>query len=146
MARIESSIQASKSIEEVFAFLNTAENHAKFIPNMVEFKQTSAGAFGQVGATAQGVLRILGRKIDVLYEIIEYETNRRLAMKGVLGPIAFKDGYVLSPANEGTQIHFWLELSPTGYAKLLRPFAGLISNIHAHETLANLEKVLKTNA
>ncbi len=146
MARIESSIQASKSIEEVFAFLNAAENHAKFIPNMVKFKQTSTGAFGQVGATAQGVLRILGFRIEVAYEIIEYETNRRLAMKGVLGPIAFKDGYVLSPASEGTQILFWLELSPTGYAKFLRPFAGLIGKLHAQETLANLNKVLKTSA
>lgn len=142
MPRIESSIQVSKPIEDVFAFLNAAENHAKFIPNMAEFKQTSAGAFGQVGTTARGVLNYVGVKIEVPYEIIEHEANRRLAMKGRVGPVAFRDGYVLHPHDSGTEINFWLELDPTGWAKILSPFAGLIGKIHAWETLRNLKREL----
>lgn len=143
MARIESSIQVSKPVTDVFAFMNTADNHARFIPNMTEFKQTSSGAFGQVGATVKGLLTYLGFiRIEVPYEIIEHEPHKRLAMKGRMGPFLFRDGYVLSPADQGTQIKFWLELTPTGWAVLLKPFAGLIGRIHAYETLANLKREL----
>jgi len=145
MARIESSVQVSRSVEDTFAFLNAAENHARFIPNMVEFNKTSSGAFGQVGTTIRGVLRFLGFKMELPYEIIEHEPNRRLAMKGILGPVLFEDGYILSPSENGTQIKFWLELTPTGLSKVMNPFAGLIGRIHAMETLANLKKALEVS-
>lgn len=144
MARIESDIQVTKQVEDVFAFMNVAENHARFIPNMVEFKQTSAGAFGRVGATANGLLRYLGIiKIPVSYEIIEHDLNHKLAMKGKMGPVFFKDGYILSPSENGARIKFWLELNPTGWTKLFSPFAKLIGKIHAYETLRNLKQELE---
>jgi len=144
MARIESVIQVKKQVEDVFAFMNIAENHARFIPNMVEFKQTSPGAFGRVGATANGLLQYLGIiKIPVSYEIIEHDLNHKLAMKGKMGPVFFKDGYVLNPSDNGAQIKFWLELNPTGWTRLFAPFTRLIGNIHAYETLRNLKQELE---
>src|SRR5690554_2437639 len=131
MALIESSVRVSRSIEETFAFLNVAENHARFIPNMIAFHKTSNGPFGQVGTTIRGVLRFFGLTLELPYEIIEHEPNRKLAMQGVLGPVRFRDGYVLNPTDAGTQIKFWLELTPTGLSKILSPFAGLIGRIHA---------------
>lgn len=143
MTRIESSIEVAQSSERVFAFLNAVENHAKFIPNMAEFRQTSSGAFGQVGATAQGTLNILGVRIKVMYEIIEHETDHRLAMKGVMGPITFKDGYIISPSINGTKVNFWLELTMSGFSRILSPFGGLVGKIHAYETLNNLKKEIE---
>jgi carbon monoxide dehydrogenase subunit G len=143
MTHIESTMIVQRPLEEVFAFLNTAESHARFIPNMAEFRQTSSGVFGRVGARAQGSLSYFGlMKIKVLYEIIEHELNRRLAMNGRMGPILFKDGYILSQQGKGTEIQFWLDLSPTGWARLLSPFMGLIGRIHAWETLRNLRQEL----
>jgi len=145
MARIESVIQVSKQIEDVFAFMNVAENHARFIPNMVEFKQTSTGTFGRVGATASGLLRYLGIiNIPVSYEIIAHDLNHALAMKGKMGPVLFKDGYVFSASENGARIKFWLELNPTGWTKLLSPFTKLIGKIHAYETLTNLRKAVES--
>lgn len=143
MARIESTLLVHQPIEDVFAFLNVSESHAKFIPNMAEFRQTSPGAFGRVGATAQGLLSYFElMKIRVQYEIIEHELNHRLAMKGQMGPVLFKDGYVLKKNSNGTEIKFWLDLLPTGWTKLLSPFMGLIGKIHAFETLRNLKREL----
>jgi hypothetical protein len=144
MAHIESTILVPQSLEDVFAFLDASDSHAKFIPNMAEFRQTSAGVFGKDGATAQGVLRYFGLiKIGVRYEIIQHEQNRRLAMKGQMGPVQFEVGYLLKRNGNGTEIKFWLELLPRGWAKLLTPFAGLIGRIHAWETLRNLKRELQ---
>jgi len=140
MSRIESSILVPKSIEDTFAFLNTRESHLKFIPRIVEFKQTSAGVFGKVGATTKGVLNYFGLRIPVDYEIIEHQPTERLAMKGKMGPVLFKDGYILSPDQAGTRITFWLELTMTGSTKPFQPFAGLIGKVHAYETLRNLKR------
>jgi carbon monoxide dehydrogenase subunit G len=143
MARIESTVLVHQSLEEVFAFLSEPESHAKFIPNMAEFKQTSPDALGTTGATAKGLLSYFGlMKIQVQYEIIEHELNRRLAMKGQMGPVLFKDGYILKKDGAGTEIKFWLDLLPTGWAKVFFPFMGLIGKIHAWETLRNLKREL----
>jgi hypothetical protein len=113
---------------------------------MAEFRQTSPGAFGKVGARAQGLLSYFGLvKIRVKYKIIKHEPNHRLAMKGQMGPIIFKDGYTLKKNGNGTEIRFWLDLMPTGWAKLLSPFMGLIGKIHAWETLRNLKRELIKN-
>jgi len=143
MARVESSILVPESAEEVFSFLNAYESHLKFIPRMTQLDQTSPGAFGQVGATLSGMLNYFGFRIPVQYAIIEHELNHRLAMQGKMGPVLFKDGYLLKKNGDGTEIKFWLDLMPTGWAKVFSPFAGLIGSIHAWETLRNLTRELR---
>lgn len=144
MAHIESTMLVDQSLEDVFAFLNASENHARFIPNMTAFQQVSPGVFGKIGATAQGLLSYFGlMKIKVQYEIIEHELNHRLAMKGQMGSVLFKDGYILKSDGDGTEIKFWLDLSPTGWTKLFSPFLGLVGKIHAYETLRNLRREIE---
>jgi len=140
MARIESSVIVSKSVEDVFSFLSKRESHLNFVPRMIELKQTSPGEFGRVGATANGLLNYFGIRIPVQYEIIEVEPNQKLGMNGQMGPIAFTDGYVVNKNGAGTEIKFWLEFKPTGWTKILSPFAGLIGKVHAWETLRNLKR------
>jgi hypothetical protein len=142
MARIESSLLVHQPLEDVFAFLNACESHLKFIPRMTQLEQTSPGAFGKVGTTLSGMLNYFGIRIPVQYEIIEHEFNHRLAMKGQMGPFFFKDGYILEAKGDTTEIWFWLELMPTGWAKILSPFAGLIGKVHAWESLRNLKREL----
>ena len=104
--------------------------------------QTSQGVFGQPGTTLSGMLNYFGIRIPVQYEVIQVEPNKRLAMKGQMGPVLFKDGYILKKNGNDTEIKFWLDLLPTGWAKIFTPFAGLIGRVHAWETLRNLKREL----
>ena len=142
MAYIESNILVRESVEDVFSFLNQCESHQRFIPRMTALAQRSPGVFGQVGTTLAGALNYFGIRIPVEYEIIEVNPNHRLAMKGQMGPFAFKDGYVLKRTGDGTEIKFWLDLIPTGWAKVLSPLMGLVGKMHAWETLRNLRREL----
>ena len=143
MPRVETAITIDKPVEEVFAFLGSAENHRRFIPGMLEFNMTSPGPFGQVGATARGVRSDFGVKTPVLYEITEYEPDRTLGMQGMMGPVLFRDGYVLERQGSSTRVNFWLELTFKGLAKLAQPLVFFIGKTHAGETLANLKKVIE---
>jgi hypothetical protein len=140
MTRIESSITVSKSIEDVFSFLTKRESHLRFIPRMISLTQTSHGEFAQVGGTSEGMLNYFGIKIPVRYEITENALNQKLSMIGKMPYVNFKDGYVLKKHDHGTEIIFWLDLSPFDYAKILSPVAGLIGKVHAWETLRNLKR------
>jgi hypothetical protein len=142
MSRVKSSMVVRKSIEDVFSFLSKCESHLNFIPRMTALKQTSQGMFGQVGTTLSGMLNYFGIRVPVEYQIIEVEPNERLAMKGQMGPVLFKDGYILKKNGDETEIEFWLDLLPMGWAKLLSPFMGLIGRVHAWETLRNLRREL----
>jgi hypothetical protein len=144
MSRIESTILVQKSIEETFTFLNNPESHRKFIPRCTEFKQTTAGAFGQAGTTVKGLLNYFGILIPVDYEIVEHRPVQRLAMKGTMGPVQFRNGYILTTAPKGTRLIFWLELTLTGFTKLFQPLAGAIGRIHAWETLRNLKREINS--
>ena len=135
-------MRVQQTLEHVFAFLNTRESHLKFIPRITEFNQTSQGVFGQPGTTLSGMLNYFGIQIPVAYEITEVAPMDRLAMKGRMGPVLFTDGYILKEHGQDTEIKFWLDLSPTGWARLLAPFMGLIGKIHAWETLRNLKREL----
>ena len=145
-SRLEASVWIDRRAEEVFAFLVVAENHPKFVPGMLEFAKTSPGPLSQVGATVRGVRRFLGRRRELPYEITEYEPNRKLGMQGRMGPLRFKDGYVLHPLGGSTQVHFRLELTLPGLVRLAKPLVRLIGRIHAGETLAGLKKALESTA
>ena len=73
MHRIEKSILVKRSPERIFAFMSVAANHARFIPNMIDFRQTSPGAFGQPGSTMRGTLRLLGWELQVPYALVEFQ-------------------------------------------------------------------------
>jgi len=143
MSRIEASVLVRRPLSEVFAFLASPGNHAAFVPGMLQFQQTSPGAFGQVGARARGLRRVLGRRVGLPYEVIEFQPGASLALEGSLGPLTFRDGYVLQTEGEATRVQFWLEPSLRGLMRLAQPFVTLIGRAHATETLANLKRSLE---
>jgi carbon monoxide dehydrogenase subunit G len=139
MGRLEVSRVIEKPAEDVFAFINIPENHTKFVPGMLEFRKTSSGPFGKVGATVRGVRKVLGQRVELPYEIIEFEHNKKLGMKGLMGPIAFRDGYILEPMGSRTRITFWLEFLLNGVMNLAKPILVPWGRLHGVETIVNLK-------
>lgn len=143
MSRLEVRRVIERPAEDVFAFINIPENHTRFVPGMLEFRKTSQGSLGQVGATVQGVRKVLGQRLELPYEIIEFEPNKRLGMTGALGPIAFRDGYILDPRGSKTRVTFWLEFLLDGVLNLAKPILVPWGRLHGVETLVNLKKWLE---
>lgn len=143
--RVEASILINRPAEDIFKFLNLPDNHPRFVPGMLEFKKHPPGPIEQVGTSIQGIRRFLGRRLELPYEITEYQQGARLGMKGAMGPIQFEDGYVLESMGASTRVNFWLEFTLTGLMILARPFLALVGKTHAHETLTNLKKAVEAS-
>jgi len=144
MSRLEVSRVIERPPEDVFAFINIPENHTQFVPGMLEFRRTSPEPWSSPGTRIQGVRSLFGRRLELPYEIIEFEHNRKLGMKGALGPITFRDGYLLDPVRDGTRITFWLEFLLHGMLTLAGPVLIPWGRLHGTETLTNLKKRLET--
>jgi carbon monoxide dehydrogenase subunit G len=141
--RLEATILIDKPANDVFTFLHNPDNHPKFVPGMLEFKKASPGPIERVGTSIRGVRKFLGRKMELPYEITEYQPGSCLGMQGAMGPLTFRDGYILESVGSRTRVKFWLEPSLSGLMKLARPFVDLIGRMHAHETLTNLKRALE---
>jgi polyketide cyclase/dehydrase/lipid transport protein len=140
---VEDRLLIGQPADVIFAYLSAPGNHAKFIPGMLRFEQTSSGAFARAGAQALGLRRFLGVKFQILYEITEVQPNERLSMKGAMGPVKFEDGYILETTETGTVVKFWLRPMLSGPMILAQPLVLLVGRTHAAETLSGLKNALE---
>ena len=141
--KLEANVVVNRPIEHVFAFLAAPENHTKFVPGLLEFKQTSPGPLWQVGAQIQGVRRLLGRRTSIRYELAEYEPNKKLGLMAFMGPSRFKGTYLLDPVRDATKVTFSLEFEIRGLMRLAQRFLVRMGKTSGTESLDNLKRMLE---
>lgn len=86
--------------EEIFAYLSDVENLPDWSGPMIATRKISPGAF-QVGARVRSTLHLLGRWMDITFEIIEYEPGRCLTIKSVSGTTPCLFCYQFEPVADG---------------------------------------------
>jgi hypothetical protein len=86
MERYELSTMINWPIEEVFAVLANLENDLKWRTEWVDARKTSEGPIG-LGTRFSLIAKAFGRRIETVYETIQYEPNRIAAWKAMSGPL-----------------------------------------------------------
>jgi hypothetical protein len=66
-----------RPVEAVFALAANPQNDPLWSPVVAEARQTSLGSLG-IGTTFQQVLRLLGRRLEITFEVTGFEQNRML--------------------------------------------------------------------
>ena len=123
MARFKQSVVINQPVERVFAFVSDFENDPLW-SGVPEVRRTSPGPLG-TGTTFQVRQRFLGRRLDVLLEVIRYEPNRVITVKTASGRFVSMSGTrLVEPAGDATQLTFL----GTGHAHgVLRPLEPLFA-------------------
>jgi uncharacterized membrane protein len=117
MMKIEHSVVIERPIEEVFAFLNDAENNPTWQSSVLEAEKTSEGEI-EKGTTYREVRKFLGQRIESTYEITEHEVNRKLGSKTTSGPIPVKLSTTFESVEGGTKVTVVGEAETGGFFKL----------------------------
>ena len=117
-----SKVWIHKPVEEVFAFLCNKENDLKWQSGLVEVHQQDRSM--KVGTRIDEVYSFLGRRINGVLEVTEFEPNRKIGTKGVSGAFPIQYTYLLEPANDGTQFSIEMEMKPEGFFALAEPIVG----------------------
>lgn len=140
--QFENTVTIRREPDVVFGFLADLENIPRWNYAIVETRKISDGPVG-VGTSYRQV-RSLPAPSEEILEIAEFEPNRRLAIRGGLGPLAGTLTYDLQPVDDGTLLTNTADLEASGILKLAAPVAGARVRQAVAENLQKLKQLLET--
>ena len=143
MIQSESAIQISKSVGDVFEFVDDTSQAPRWLQDCVEVKQTSSGPKG-LGSKLHYVHVQGGRRGELDGEVTAYDKDRRLAMHYADKMFDVAIEFRFTPAGEGTQVTHSCTISPKGImAKMMSPMVRSANQKQVAANLARLKFVME---
>jgi len=134
-----------RPVEDVFTVLSNPANDPIWSSAVLEAKQTSPGPIG-VGTTARFVSKLLGRRIETDWEIIEFEPNQRFVALSKSRPFPVEVSMTFEPTEGGTRVSVMYEAEPGGLFKLTVPLFVSMGKRQLQSALDNLKDLMEANA
>jgi uncharacterized protein YndB with AHSA1/START domain len=143
MIEIEKSVVIDQPIQQVFEFVTTPENDAKWYVGLESWDHTPNEPSG-VGSTSQSKIRFLGIPIEVTWEVIGWEPPAKIKVKTIEGPVAIEAGYTLEAVTKTqTKVTVHGEADLVGVFDLAEPVVERIAGRQWESSLENLKDVLE---
>lgn len=144
MIKVEESIVINRPIAEVFAFVANFENHPKWESNFQKVKLITSTPLG-VGTKYQCDLKLPGQTATSMFEITEYEVNRKIAFEAeAAGPAKPNGSFLFESVPGGTKITLLPRPEFRGIFKLLEPMMAGYVRKQNQDHLKKLKSVLET--
>ncbi len=139
MPSIHESIVIDRPQEDVFQFSSDPANVPRYSPSIVRYEQVDEGPL-ELGSRISGSIKVAGKRLDFLYEIVEFEPPRRFSAKTIESPIPFRVTIWSDPLNGGTLLEWLTETDQFGgfFGKLAEP---VVVGIYARELRADLARL-----
>ena len=105
---------------EVAAFAMNAENDPIWISGVVEAKILTPSPLA-AGSRVSRVATFLGRRIEYVNEVVEYDPQSGMVMRSIKGPFPMKLTYAFDDVAEGTVARIRVEGEAGGFFRLATP-------------------------
>jgi uncharacterized protein YndB with AHSA1/START domain len=140
VASIVQTVAIARSPEDVFAYLDDLERHGEWQSEIVSSTRETTGPTA-VGTRATDVRRVPGRTQSVTYEITEHDPPRKVAFRGVNGPVRPVGTVTVEPVGEGgSKVTIELDLAGSG---LLGAILAPLARSQARKQLPKDQRQLK---
>lgn len=133
-----------RPLKQVFAFVATPENDFQWQYGTLASTQISKGEMG-VRTLFRAVGHILGRRIEIIYEVTAFEPDKRYGFKSVSGPVDSYTLYTFAMAEGGTEINLVIETNPRDLFKVDDAIVVKKFKKQYKENLAMLKSVLEAH-
>jgi len=121
MIKHELDITINRPLPEVFAYLCDFHKSTEWQKSgLVEVKQVTNGPMA-VGYQFIGVRNFMGRRMESLLEMIDFQPNKQFAYKSLSGTTPFKQIFQFETTPQGTKVSTMIELETTGLLGLATP-------------------------
>jgi uncharacterized protein YndB with AHSA1/START domain len=127
---------------EVFAFLAHFENLPLWNYAISGTRKITGGPT-DVGAR-YGQTRTVPTQREETFTVTEFEPDRRLSIRGTLGPFHGDITYLLEPAGSATALTNTMNLQPSGPLRLVAPLAASRVKSAVATNLDTLKQILET--
>lgn len=144
---IVDTIEIERSPADVFAYLDQLDRHGEWQPAIQDVSAISAGPTG-VGTRATEKRKVPGGVRAMTYEITEHDPPRRVAFRGLDGPIRPVGTVTIEPLDGGSRSRLRLEFNLEGYGlgRLIAPLARLDAKRHIAADQRRLKERLESGA
>lgn len=139
MPAVDDSIIINRSRSDVFAFATDPGNVPLYSSNLIEYEQVTEGPVG-TGTRNRGSVKVAGRRIDFVTEVVEFEEGEMMASRSIESPVPFELKITYEDAEGGTKVTWHQETQGFKgfFGKLTDP---LVLRMYAKDVRANLEKL-----
>ena len=144
MPVVDDSIVINRPRSEVFSFATDPDNIPLYNSNLIEYEQLTEGPVGQ-GTQNRGSVKVAGKRIDFVSEVVEFEEGGRLASRSIESQVPFELDVTYEDAGSGTKVS-WHQESPTFggfFGKLADPLVNRMYAKDVHSNLENLKELLE---
>lgn len=138
---VEKSIVINRPIEEVFAFVSDSRNQTEWDTDVLEIRLTPDNLIA-VGTEIHEVRRFLGRKVESVSQVVEYEPPTKYTRSGT-SPFPLTGYITLEPASEGTRVNWKWEGKPGGFFALAEKMITTSFAKAAESDLTNIKNILE---
>jgi uncharacterized protein YndB with AHSA1/START domain len=145
---IVESIEIARRPEEVFAYLEQLDRHVEWQENLVRVERQTEGP-PRVGTRLVQVRRIPGGQREFTLEVTEHDAPRRLAARGLNGPVRPVASITVTPLADGSRSRLTQQLDLRGHGllgKLIVPLARRDAAKQAPKNQTRLKELLESGA
>jgi hypothetical protein len=135
-------IMINRRPAEVFGFLSHFGNMPLWNYAISETRKIADDPVGAGSRYRQ--TRTLPTRSEEMFEVTEFEPDRRLSIRGALGPFHGEVAYLLAPAGNGTTLTNTINLQPSGPLRLVAPLAASRVKSAVATNLDTLKQILET--
>jgi len=139
---VEASVTIDKPVDEVFRFATALENAAKWQEGVEESTQTSSGPM-QKGATTRHRSRFMGRPVDVVGEVTDYDPPRLFAYR-VSGTFSYTGRQTFVPVETRTRATYAFEAQLPWALRLLGPLTATLARRRIERDYRRLKSLLES--
>ncbi len=141
MAHYNASVETSRPLDEVFAYLSDFSTTEEWDPGVVEAKRVNGAAVGQ-GTEFRLVAEFLGRKNELAYRIVEYDPPNAVTLLGENATVVSRDRITFKSTAAGTRVTYDADLALKGLLRIAGPLLALAFNRVGDRALAGLSRTL----
>jgi carbon monoxide dehydrogenase subunit G len=141
MARYHATIDTPQATNEVFAYLSDFATAEDWDPGVVEAECLGNEPVGE-GTRFRLVAEFMGRKTDLIYQIVEYDPPRVVTFLGGNRAVSSRDRITFEPTHEGTRVTYEAHLQLKGALRVLDPLLQVAFKRTGDRALAGLRGIL----
>jgi len=129
-------------VATVAAFASEPDNAPRWYANIKTVEWQTPRPIG-IGSRFAFVAHFLRRRLEYVYQVIEYMPGRRLVMRTANGPFPMETIYEWEPTETGTRMTLRNCGTPSGFSRIVAPFISAAMRRANRKDLAALKALLE---
>jgi len=144
MISVDVNTHIYRPLQQVFTFVATPENDFQWQYETLVSTQVSKGEIG-VGTLFHTVGHFMGRRIETIYEVTEFDPHKRYGFKSHSGPVESHTLYTFETTDGGTRINLSTTTHPRDLFTMNHSMVEKKFKKQQKENLAILKNILEAH-